>query len=324
MPSVSKFEFIPDLFQIPVTQCDNEGITLTTCDAINAACLQISTSSESFVEQGNIAKNCNSYEDDSKIDGGRIVREGGRIKHHRAHDNSVNSGCVNNNNKNQNLEKISLANCKPNIEKISDVLDEHNACLTMQSNEARGSKFKLPTPTQTVVAPRTTERFATTSSFEELVTNNTEQQTMTLVGSLKVRDEFLELKQRSNTNIYPNVAANDTQIREDSPHRKQQLHFTCTKELNKEDGDAGIKNSKYRSRRSSKISNDSGKSNNSNDSKVGGGVAKQTHFLSDSGKHLENEEEDENTNFQNIKGKSVTLIFHLILFKIKSPNLYLH
>ncbi|XP_046807787.1 probable serine/threonine-protein kinase DDB_G0282963 isoform X1 [Lucilia cuprina] len=321
LPSVNTFEFLPELFKNQIEQCVNKRKSsptncalATKTDTTNVASTPNSTLLANFVEQGNLAKNYMDDDNDNKAkdDVDTNIRGVSKRRYNAANNVDDDGGCSVSGNSNKSSGnkqksvtnvKISLENYNSNSENFIDDADEqpNNDCLTMQANEARGSKFNFPPPTKTsntgtAATTMTTKEQGMSSNLknvEELLANNFKQQTMAVVGSLKVRDEFFELKNQSNTNLSPNagIAAYDIQIRGDPQQQQQQQQHH-----HDDEGEhcLAIKNSKCpRSRSSSNSSNASTNSNNSIVHNVGGdgGVVKKTKFSSssDNEKYLENE-----------------------------------
>lgn len=345
LPSANTFEFLPELFKNQIEDCVNTINSSTTNCALaiknktNVASTTNSTLLGNFAKHKSSTKNYTDEEDNKVKDDvdinlhdvskGQYNNDGGGDG-----DGDGVSGCSKYS-ENQNAVtnvKFSFENFNTNIENVTDDCDdEHNDGLTMQTNEPRGSKFNFPPSTKTsntfkattLTATATTNiKEQTMSSLiendeDELLTNNIKQQKfqnscVVGPGTLKVRDEFLELKNQSNANICPiDCAAFDIQIRGDPQHHHH-LHSLQTKELNKkveqdeeeeEVENVANKSSKCRSRSSSNSSNTSTNSNNSNVHNVGGGVVKKKKFSSDNKKHLKSGQEIENKIFTTCKGK---------------------
>ncbi|XP_046807804.1 mediator of RNA polymerase II transcription subunit 13 isoform X2 [Lucilia cuprina] len=169
LPSVNTFEFLPELFKNQIEQCVNKRKSsptncalATKTDTTNVASTPNSTLLANFVEQGNLAKNYMDDDNDNKAkdDVDTNIRGVSKRRYNAANNVDDDGGCSVSGNSNKSSGnkqksvtnvKISLENYNSNSENFIDDADEqpNNDCLTMQANEARGSKFNFPPPTKT-------------------------------------------------------------------------------------------------------------------------------------------------------------------------------
>ncbi|TMW53221.1 hypothetical protein DOY81_001697 [Sarcophaga bullata] len=205
LPAVNTFEFLPDLFKNQIENSVNKRMSTspTNCiagaatktDLINAACstTQNVTLSANFNEQRIRTKHSDDHgDDDDNNDGGANSAKEVNVDINlqqvskRTRKRSFNYG----NNKAEE-DKVSLTNYNSNNENFSHENDDANGskCFSGQTNEVdyvsrHGGMTGL-------------EKDLNLKNSDELLTNNNgKQQTQSsvIVGSLKVRDEFIESK----------------------------------------------------------------------------------------------------------------------------------
>ena len=284
-------------------------VTTIKSDLINAACstTQNVTLSANFNEQRIRTKHdndCSSNVDDDVDNEAKEVNVDTNLQQVSKRTRKRSFNCSNNEAEEGKTEdevvKVSLANYNSNNENFPHENDDANGkCLTGQTNEADYVSRHGGTGL---------EKDLSLKSSDELLTNNNGKQrtqSSVIVGSLKVRDEFIESNSQSYTQ----------NMRSDAGDTLQQLHMHHSikveeEEEEEEEGNNTVRNRKNTKRSRSRSPNSSNSSiilpaTNSNHSIVhnvgGGSISKDKTTLR---KHHEKHTKImETEKFTKIKGK---------------------